>query len=364
MSLRQIPPTPFVPANNQWTQGLVFFTILENTYALRNFILPGGGTSTKPQSQDFIRSFTGYPGLNFEKADGEFIDWDRAAIGPLTGTGISVIARIRPTTGSGDVGSIFGTWQSSPQNGFMLYFQDNGGADEGIAFIVSEGGANLFSATGSRASYSGYESVAGGRYDNINRRTSVWQNGRKLDEDTDAGTAWLTTATNFLRSGSVAGSIEGYDGDIYWIACFNRALTDQEMFVWQTHDPLELLLPPEPLIQVVIPTYHCSNEVLVDDETSMNNPFRLATTLLADAILGGDLASTPPVPAVYSCENEVTVLVSSIAVATGLISTRNTVLVADSSDAVAQFSCSTEVFVGSTCSTTVGNQLVADRYRR
>ncbi len=48
-------------------------------------------------------------------------------------------------------------------------------------------------------------------------------------------------------------SVFFYDGNIYWIACFDRPLSDQEMYVWQTADPLDLLMPDEPLLGVAPP---------------------------------------------------------------------------------------------------------------
>ena len=362
---RRLPPIPFTPADNPWTRGLVFFTVLDSAYTPFNYVLPGGGTASTPSGQEIVSGITGYPGLNFNASNNEYIDWDRDAIGAMTGGGATVIARVNPTAGTGAVGSIFGTYQDGPKNGFMLYFNDAGGADEGLAFIVGEAGSILYSSSGTKANYSGYEYTAAGRYNSFTRTTSVWQDGIKLDEDTDLGTAWLTTATNFLHTGRIPNTSDRYGGNCYWIAVFNRELTDEEMVVWQTTDPLDLILPPPSIM--VVPnniSFSCSNVVLVTDEAAGENTYSITTALIAGANLAGDLSSSPPVPPVFSGLNEVLVVGSTNLVETVLMSTRNVVLVTDAADTFEPFSGANEVLVGDRSETRIGNQLVAGRYKR
>jgi hypothetical protein len=115
---------------------------------------------------------------------------------------------------------------------------------------------------------------------------------------------------------------------------------------------------------VPVDSYRCSNEVLVDGVSSIDSPWRLGTALTAGAVLGGDLPSVPPVSAVYHGANAVGVLDAAVAVATGLQSTRNAVLVGSAGSTIARFSCANTVAVGSAGRTSIGNQIAGDRYRR
>lgn len=242
---RRTLPAPFRPESNPWTRGLVFFSVLDNPRNLRNWIGPGTGTSTQPAAQNIVTGTAGYPGLTFNDTNVEYIDWTTAGLKPLpsvAGGGVTVIARVKPTLNSGSLGSFFGTWDQVPRNGFMLYYDgDVGSADEGIAFIVGEANSYLLSHAGPRGSYSGYEFTCAGNYNPVTRTTSVWSNGALLDSDTDAGTAWLTTTTSFLQTGVTQDAARYYNGNIYWVACFDRCLTDAEMATWTTADPLALI---------------------------------------------------------------------------------------------------------------------------
>lgn len=346
---------------------MVFFTVLDSAYKPYNWVLGGTGTASQPEDQEIVSGIAGYPGLNFNASNQEYIDWNRTELGGSLWTtgGKTVIARINPTTGSSDVGSIFGTYQTAAINGFMLYFNDTGGADEGLAFIVGQAGSTLYANSGTKANYTGYEYTAGGRYNSFTRTVSVWQNGIQLDSTTDAGTAWLTTTTNYLHTGRIPNSANWYTGNIYWIAVFDRELTDAEMVVWQTKDPFELIYPPESTLDTPanLP-YALTNEVEVLDSFSGQSPYYFTTDLVAGCALAGDLASVPPVPPTYALSNEVLVVDAMVAVSTGLIVLQNVVTVTAATATFTTFALANEVLVGGSLQSTVGNIIAAGRFKR
>ncbi len=367
---RRTPPVPFFPADNQWTRGLVFFSILDGTGTLRNYARPGAGLSSSPPNQETVAGIQGYAGLNFNAGNGERIVWDQESILPLpsvAGGSGTVIARVKPTTGSGTAGCFFGTFRLTPANGFMLYFADVGSADEGLSFIVGEANATLFSHSGTRANYSGYEYTAGGRYDNNTRTTSVWQNGVKLDEDSDLGTAWLTTPTVFLRSGDIANSGNFYDGNIYWVACFDRALTDSEMRVWGTIDPLELICPEDPVL-FALDIWSCGTTLGVATSWQDRSTWSVGTNLTADAQSGGSVPSTVPPSVVWACSTDVGIPTATVVVSGILFPAAGSSIAVSTSCSISNiWACESDIAVSSAITEGVNgktNVLAAGRYRR
>jgi len=238
-------------AQNPWTRGLRFFAVLDQGFLQRNEVQQQTGTPTAPSNILGRASVTGYPGQFMVGTTGGFIDWDRTPLLPLTGS-VTVIGRWFPT-GGGNYLNLLGTLsQGGGATGFLLYFD----AASALTMTVADTGSFHFTAAGTPANDSGYEYTAGGRFDSITGTVDVWKDGVKIRSATSLAKPWNTVESTFFETGVLPNLIAlPWSGNVYWIAFFNRALTDSEMLVWGTQDPVDLIYGDEPIFEgVAAPT--------------------------------------------------------------------------------------------------------------
>lgn len=292
MSRRRPVPNPLTPANLPWSRGLRFFTVFDQN--LVNYADPGFGEYHNLSANSPLaptRGTADYPGQTFSATNHDYVTWTQYT-GKITGE-VTVIARWKPKAGA--IGAALGTWQNN--FGFSLLFVSGTfGAEDGVEFIVGETGSNLLISSGNHVTYENVEATVGGRYNSSTRTVDIWQNGVKLATNTDVAKAWNTTATTDMASGLILGTSQFFDGDLFWVACFDRCLTDAEMIVWTTQDPLELLVPPDPLLSIPPTVIILSSGGTGTPAISLTGPifFSLNNAATAYGETGGDLPSVPP----------------------------------------------------------------------
>lgn len=256
MSFRHNFPSPLVVANNPWTRGLKFFSTYETSASNSTQgvvftdmgVLPLRGTPQKSYKR--IVSTTGYPGIGKSGTDSPFVIWEDTADTKFLNS-VSAVGRWFPRTS--DLCQMCGTLNNtgSTREGWSLTL-DN--ADNfGPGMFAYHNSTNFFvTAPGPAANYFGFEWTFGGVYNANLRQIKVFKDGRMIASGSNNAQAWNSVASGIpLRAPGPwpAGSFPS-DCDVYWLAIFDRALTDAEMVVWQTQDPLELILPETPTLGV------------------------------------------------------------------------------------------------------------------
>lgn len=365
MSRRRHVPNPFSPANNPWSQNLRFFTVFDMN--LCNYAGPTGVGDYHNLSSNSPLAPTagtaGYPGQIWDGTNHDYVTWSQWD-GQITGA-VTVIARWKPLAGA--IGSALGTWQNN--NGFALNFiSGTFGAEDGVEMVVGETGTNLLISSGSHASFEGIEATVGGRYDSASRTVDIWQNGVKLATNTDVAKAWNTTTTTDLASGLILGTSQFFSGSLYWVACFDRALTDAEMEVWTTQDPLDLLLGPDPLLVFVQPTWAVATTIGAGAAWQDASPWIVSTPLVASADSGGSVPSAPGPGTVWNCGTVVGVPTSEVLVTGQLFAGVQTVIgVAAAASLTSIWGLATSVGVSTAVATGLDGQtnvLASGRFRR
>jgi hypothetical protein len=292
MARRRTYPKPFVPANNQWSQGLCFFTVLDTPWEPKNFVRPGHGSQQGVSFSSLAHSINGtagYTGQNFLVVSHDFINWDQNAMPSLLGP-VTVVGRWIPQSGA--IGAMFGTWNNNEGFGFN-FIDGTFGPEDGIEMIVGRSGSNLIISSGSHASFRNIEATVGGRYNDVTRTVDVWQNGVKLATNTDTGKAWNSVATVSMQTGTLAGTSQWFNGGIFWIAVFNRCLSDSEMAVWTTKDPIDLLLGNKRVLAPILPGLEITNVDIDFNTFGFTGPIllTLGNSDFVDAAVGGTLNS-------------------------------------------------------------------------
>lgn len=289
MARRRDALLPFKPGATQWTRGMKFFAILENTYTLKNLCLPGVGTSSKPTDQFKVHGTAGYPGLHFLDSNGEWISWDRTALGATTGS-VTVIGRWKPK--AAHYGALLATIPDvGTQTGFSVGFH----SALGLVMFVAHNNNFFGAATSDPSGDSGYEYTAGGSFNASAASITLWKGGKEVSTNTDNTQPWNTVASSVLYTGKYHNSNEELDGDIFWVAYFNRALTDAEMTVWTSQDPLDLIYGEDPILKAIIPPLLWANVDLDDNSFTLTGPvsFSFGDTDNADFAGTGTLVSVP-----------------------------------------------------------------------
>lgn len=243
MYRRRQPPKGY--RSNPWTDELVFFTTFDTTaFCCRSLIQEIPGTSTKPGDQETVYGTKGYPGLNFQDSNGEYVDWEKKAFTLVNS--ITYIGRWAPQSGAS--GGIMGTLtQGGAASGSLLYFD----AGNALTMTVADTGSFHFTGAGTPGNDADYEYTAGGRFDSTTGTVDVWKDGIKYRSATSTAKPWNTVSTTLLQSGNIPTTNSEINGNIYWVAVFNKALTDPEMVAWTTRDPFDLIWGDEQIMQPV-----------------------------------------------------------------------------------------------------------------
>jgi len=315
----------------------------------------------------------GYPSLAANNpVDGTgriTIDWYAGStanlkFGPLAGS-VSVITRsFHPVSVDGTVGTFFSTVDGTSK-GFAYYYANGGFPTEGLVMIVYDSAGNpFFVHTGSRANYRG-ELQHGARYNATNSTIDLWLRGAKIATGTDSSHTWNPGSTGYAQTGSWHGQSFWWAGSLFWLAVFDRALSDAEMTAWTTLDPYDLILPKDGMMKPPLSLWNINNTVQVDQEFIGDNPYNLSTTLHAGASTGGDIPSVGGIG--FTPLNEVRVDQTLFTVLTIPIATQNVIAIDQSLTLTNNWNLANQVGVGNSIELTISDQpglLLGDRYKR
>jgi hypothetical protein len=160
----------------------------------------------------------------------------------LAGRSITVLCRCRARVGqiSGVVAARDGS-----TSGWQILFSDFGGAEDGYQFAVFGAGVFVEGQDGfGAAAQAGKDVFVAGVYDHLAHEARLWtrQPGepvaalRGVNTNTNSGdvpgTDWDVRVAQPVHLFNLAGASNFFDGDVGWVAVFDRALSGAEIELW------------------------------------------------------------------------------------------------------------------------------------
>lgn len=286
--------------NHPWLLGCRFFAIPDGSGAMKNLL---GGVEGSVANAPALTRLGHHPALLMVPASSQATTFGTPASYGFTGPEVTVLCRARPD----NLGATFTqTWavsslEAADAAGYGLLFSNFGSGEVGWCFVVTVGGGHMVANDGTGVATLGIEHVVAGRYENDITRVSVFIDGR-LGGMFVNGAAWDVTAADPIYVGQYR-SGRYFDGALGWVAIFDRALSDFEIWRfsrdWEwpffDDDGGELYLGNSQV------TYR--NVVGIGDVFTVLSPVTYTTDFEALGAFGGDIISVPDGTGAVTYEN-------------------------------------------------------------
>lgn len=225
-------------------RGLRFFAFGDNVVQLRNVAGRGGSPGVAAGGPTISRLGT-YQAINGDATDnivtfGNFVDYFGSDSRDIT-----VLMRVRAN--SAHVGIIAGSRSAGPASGWQFLYSNGGGSEDGYNFTVWSSGNKFMEAMDGvgEANIRSKNVVFGGVYIHSQHecysflRNEGEPSAKIRNAHTNTNSGNTSTENWDVRAGAnpltwlaLAGPATPFNGDLAWMAVFDRALTNDEIAEW------------------------------------------------------------------------------------------------------------------------------------
>lgn len=216
--------------------------------------------------------------------------------------GCTVIVKHRILGTNGATGSeetlascIAGT--SPNRTGWLLWNVQNTFANTGYNFLIATPAGGDFWYVTAAVSASAVDMVVAGVYDKQANLPRIYINGTEMasgrtsSSGTPSSVNWQVWGSGTLKIGNNSANDIPLNGDVMWMAMFNRTLSPAEIKQWQDESKWEFVQDDAVLDSGLLG--HYTSRVLVSQSYSPILPVNYSTGVDASAWVSGDLAAGP-----------------------------------------------------------------------
>ena len=255
----QLPPYVILTPSHPMLSGCKFFAITDSN-TLINCLLPVGGTDGTVSGGATLGTLGVYPAIKGD-ASNNLVTWaDHDDYFGLTDRSITVIARVKANA-SHIGGAVGARAVGTPTKGWQLLFSNFGAAETGWNFAVWSAGGFQEAQDGiGAATQAGKDVVVAGTYTHTTKQVAmytrqptdnaaVFRNNRTNDNVADPNAEdWDVRATTPIYWLALNASASFFNGDVAWVAVFNRALAASEIAAFSRDEEWPFLTgsPPQP----------------------------------------------------------------------------------------------------------------------
>lgn len=215
--------------NHPWLAGCKLFAFPDGTGKMKNLMGGVEGTVTNGPTLSRLGS---HLALSYVQASSQYTVFGTAASYGLSGPDITIMLRAKPASygSSSDIINAVATADNVSPSGFQLGFSNFGGDLQGWNLTLY--GASFTANDGTSAPAPLVERVVGAAYRASVRSITMYLDGQFAKETVNTAIAWNVTGPNpiYVGQGGIGSFERPFDGNIGWVAIFDRALSDAEVF--------------------------------------------------------------------------------------------------------------------------------------